>query len=155
MLNPVGAVLTFLSSPLLDVAWMVKAVLQSTLAVAWVLPLAERLAAAKLLARLRPQPPRIVPLTGMVTESASAGIAIEPAPSAKLQIRARKPPMSGTPPGFTTVPIGLMTTNGYHVALDTQDPGTTMKESCPATRQNSGGALSIQLSVITLIRIEM
>ena len=69
-MKPAEVAFAVFIAPLADVAVIEKAVLQFTVAVADILPFAEKFAAGKLLANAREQLETIVPVAGMLTESA-------------------------------------------------------------------------------------
>ena len=70
MVKPAEVAFAVFTAPLADVAEIENAVLQFTVAVADILPVAEKFAAGKLLANARAQLETIVPVAGMLTESA-------------------------------------------------------------------------------------
>ena len=70
MVKPAEVAFAVFTAPLAEVAVIENAVLQFTVAVADILPVAEKFAAGKLLAKAREQLETIVPVAGMLTESA-------------------------------------------------------------------------------------
>ena len=69
-MKPAEVAFAVFTAPLAEVAVIENAVLQFTDAVAEILPFAEKFAAGKLLANAREQLETIVPVAGMLTESA-------------------------------------------------------------------------------------